>query len=218
MNLSWFVVLMVALVVFVVSEDYYKLLGLERGASDKEIRKAFRRLALKYHPDKNKDPDAQAHFIKIAEAYEVLSNRDKRAHFDTSEPDPSSSSDHHYHDFNHQEFNYQEFYQNFDDAFRMHNQRHNREHFRAHFKAHKSNFPDGYFDNLFDDFEEDDEDFFMKEFGGDWSSSQDSEFSSESDSSDISRSENLQGGGGCTTTTFKRGNTVSKQTVCTKVN
>ena len=48
------------------AEDYYKILGVARGASDREIKKAFRKLAVKYHPDKNKDKDAEEKFVKIA--------------------------------------------------------------------------------------------------------------------------------------------------------
>ena len=47
-------------------EDYYQLLGVPRDASEHQIKKAFRRQAVKYHPDKNKDPDAQKTFAKIA--------------------------------------------------------------------------------------------------------------------------------------------------------
>ena len=61
--------------------DYYKILGVKRSASDREIKKAFRKLSLKWHPDKN-EPDmkeeAEAKFKSIAEAYTVLSDADKR--------------------------------------------------------------------------------------------------------------------------------------------
>lgn len=55
-------------------KDYYKTLEVPRTASDDQIKKAYRKLALKYHPDKNKDPGAEDKFKEIAEAYEVLSD------------------------------------------------------------------------------------------------------------------------------------------------
>ena len=55
-------------------KDYYKTLGVSRTASEDEIKKAYRKLALKYHPDKNKDPGSEDKFKEIAEAYEVLSD------------------------------------------------------------------------------------------------------------------------------------------------
>ena len=48
------------------TKDYYKILGVEKSASDREIKKAFRKLAVQYHPDKNKDPDAEKKFVEIA--------------------------------------------------------------------------------------------------------------------------------------------------------
>lgn len=65
-------------------EDYYELLGVPRNASDSDIKKSFRRLAMKYHPDRNKDnPDvAEEKFKKIKEAYEVLSDAKKRSAYD----------------------------------------------------------------------------------------------------------------------------------------
>ncbi|CAO2611117.1 DnaJ homolog subfamily B member 1 [Lemmus lemmus] len=55
-------------------KDYYQTLGLARGASDDEIKRAYRRQALRYHPDKNKEPGAEEKFKEIAEAYDVLSD------------------------------------------------------------------------------------------------------------------------------------------------
>lgn len=63
--------------------DYYKELELERGASEDEVKKAFRRLARQYHPDANPDnPDAEERFKKISEAYEVLGDPAKKAKYD----------------------------------------------------------------------------------------------------------------------------------------
>ena len=64
-------------------EDYYETLGLSKSASSNEIKKAYRRMAIKYHPDKNPDNKAaEEKFKKAAEAYEVLSNSDKKAKYD----------------------------------------------------------------------------------------------------------------------------------------
>ena len=64
------------------AEDLYQTLGVKRDASKDEIRKAHRKLALKYHPDKNPGDDAQNRFKRIQEAYDVLSDDDKRAAYD----------------------------------------------------------------------------------------------------------------------------------------
>ncbi|MEM2122026.1 MAG: molecular chaperone DnaJ [Candidatus Bathyarchaeia archaeon] len=63
-------------------KDYYKILGVSRNASKEEIKKAYRRLALKYHPDRNKSPDAEERFKEISEAYAVLSDDEKRRQYD----------------------------------------------------------------------------------------------------------------------------------------
>ena len=63
-------------------KDYYKILGVPRAASDSEIKKAYKKMALKYHPDKNTSPGAEEKFKDVAEAYEVLSNKEKRDIFD----------------------------------------------------------------------------------------------------------------------------------------
>lgn len=63
-------------------KDYYKILGITKGASDDDIKKAYRKLALKYHPDKNKAPGAEERFKEVAEAYEVLSDKKKRDVYD----------------------------------------------------------------------------------------------------------------------------------------
>ena len=63
-------------------KDYYKILGVNRNANGDEIKKAYRKLALKFHPDKNNAPDAEDKFKEISEAYEVLSDQNKREIFD----------------------------------------------------------------------------------------------------------------------------------------
>jgi molecular chaperone DnaJ len=62
--------------------DYYDVLGVQRTASDVEIKRAFRNQARKYHPDVNKEPDAEERFKEINEAYEVLSDASKRSAYD----------------------------------------------------------------------------------------------------------------------------------------
>ena len=65
------------------SRDYYEVLGLQKGASDDEIKRAFRKLAIKYHPDKNQgDTEAEQKFKEINEAYQVLSDPEKKAQYD----------------------------------------------------------------------------------------------------------------------------------------
>ena len=65
------------------NKDYYAVLGLEKGASDDEIKKAFRKLAIKYHPDKNQgNKEAEEKFKDINEAYQVLSDPEKKARYD----------------------------------------------------------------------------------------------------------------------------------------
>jgi molecular chaperone DnaJ len=63
-------------------KDYYEILGVPRNATKEEIKAAYRRLALQYHPDRNKSPDAEEKFKEISEAYAVLSDDEKRRQYD----------------------------------------------------------------------------------------------------------------------------------------
>src|SRR5882672_7015854 len=63
-------------------KDYYKTLGVERGASDEDIKKSYRKLARKYHPDVSKEANAKEKFQEVSEAYETLKDKEKRAAYD----------------------------------------------------------------------------------------------------------------------------------------
>ena len=67
-----------------VKRDYYEVLEVSRTVTKDELKKQYRRLARQYHPDVNPDPEASDRFKEISEAYEVLSDDDKRAAYDLS--------------------------------------------------------------------------------------------------------------------------------------
>src|SRR5882672_6504067 len=64
-------------------KDYYKVLGVARGAAEDEIKKAYRKLARKYHPDVSKEANAKEKFQEVSEAYETLRDKEKRAAYDS---------------------------------------------------------------------------------------------------------------------------------------
>ncbi|CAH8848010.1 unnamed protein product [Trichobilharzia szidati] len=135
--------------------NYYEILGLTKSASTSDIKKAFRKLAVKYHPDKNKDKGAQEEFVKIAEAYDVLSDEEKRRQYDnvghgfyTQQSRGGGSPD----------FDFNSFFHNF-DMFRQHRR--------------TDNFGGGSFFNFHDLFEDDDDNIFSS-FGSMFQGSDDS--------------------------------------------
>ncbi|XP_076053172.1 dnaJ homolog subfamily B member 9-like isoform X2 [Oratosquilla oratoria] len=131
--------------------DFYEILGVERDASEKDIKKAFRKLALQYHPDRNHEPDAEEKFREIAEAYETLVNENKRRQYDNMGHHAfrqhggggGNGGGYEFH------FNFDEFFANFDD--------HLKDHFEgfaggAHFKNVDDDFADFFGGAHFGDF------------------------------------------------------------------
>ncbi|XP_010900519.1 dnaJ homolog subfamily B member 9 [Esox lucius] len=165
--------LMLAVCILVITEfilaqrDYYDILGVPKDASERQIKKAFHKLAMKYHPDRNKSPDAEATFREIAEAYETLSDGKRRHEYDQFGHGPSAGepgtgggrSGQHFH----QNFNFDDLFREFD--LYGHNQHsHHKRAFDSHFQAHQEaqnrhkrhfqgSFGGGLFDNIFEDME-----------------------------------------------------------------
>lgn len=126
------------------AKDYYEVLGISRNAKDREIKKAFRKLAILYHPDKNQEPGAEEKFREIAEAYEVLSDEDKKKEYDvfghdkyTQKQGGGRPSNHAFH------FNFDDLFAEFDN-------------FQGFGSAFHKDFSDGFMDM---------EDFFGGGFG-----------------------------------------------------
>jgi len=184
-------------------------------------------LALKYHPDKNKDPKAEETFRSIAEAYDILGNPDKRRQYDSQGHQSYTSSNQD--GFSGFHFNMNDFFKEFDAAssefekahYRAHYQAHTQAHKRAHEQAHRNAF--GFdFNSLFDDTDEiegdsnaDIDNIDIGNLFGGFSNG----FGSEhihihtSHSSSSSQSNNGQQQN-CRTVTRRQGNTVSTITEC----
>ena len=78
MSFFHFLLLIIILIINTICEDLYKILSIGRRADHKTIRRAFKKLSLKYHPDKNPDPQAKDYYTKIINAYEILSDPSKK--------------------------------------------------------------------------------------------------------------------------------------------
>ncbi|TRY57845.1 hypothetical protein DNTS_017645 [Danionella cerebrum] len=147
-------------------KDFYEILGVPKDASERQIKKSFHKLAMRFHPDKNKSPDAEAKFREIAEAYETLSDDSRRKEYDQMRSSPFSRE----HPQANREHFHQPFSFNFDDIFRdsnvfgqsphAHSQRHFRSHFQAqdeaqsrHRRHFKSSFGGAGFDDMFENME-----------------------------------------------------------------
>ena len=74
------------------NKSYYEILGVEKNVTPAELKKAYRVLAKKYHPDISKEPDAEERFQEIAHAYDVLSDEEKKAHYDRYGTNPDDFS------------------------------------------------------------------------------------------------------------------------------
>jgi len=138
-------VLFGALCLFTVNakKDYYKTLGLKKGASSKEIKNAFRTLAKEYHPDKNPGKDTTKQFREIAEAYEVLRDEDKRRQYDAQGHNAWSGSSN-TGGFKPGNFNFDDLFKDFDDDFFADLKPHFAHHFGSHKMAHEA--AGGHFD------------------------------------------------------------------------
>ncbi|XP_026204495.1 dnaJ homolog subfamily B member 9-like [Anabas testudineus] len=105
------------------SRNYYDTLNVEPSATDREIKKAFRKLAIRYHPDKNKSADAEKTFREIAEAYTVLSDKEKRRLYDSVDHDTflrnEASDDPGDEDETSFPFSFSDLFHDFDEAFFM---------------------------------------------------------------------------------------------------
>lgn len=82
LNFRFLVYYLLLVVAVVEASDLYKVLGVDKNASERDIKKAFHKQSLKYHPDKNKAKNAQSKFEEVSHAYEVLSDAEKRKHYD----------------------------------------------------------------------------------------------------------------------------------------
>ncbi|XP_015929156.1 dnaJ homolog subfamily B member 9 [Parasteatoda tepidariorum] len=193
--------------------NYYDILGVSKSATNREIKKAFRKLAMQYHPDKNKDPKAEEKFRQIAEAYEVLSDDQKRRDYDRFGKTPFGGNDGNQNNFH---FNFNEFFNSFDSfsSFGSRGRHKNKEGSKFKFGFGENSFFN--FDDLFSDFEEESESAGWNDFG-DFFGSQDSFFGSHFGSNMAhvhSQKKTFSSDKRCRTITQRVGNMVTTYTQC----
>ncbi|XP_029953100.1 dnaJ homolog subfamily B member 9a [Salarias fasciatus] len=162
-----FAVCILMITELVLAKDFYDILGVPKTATERQIKKAFHKLAMKYHPDKNKSPDAEARFREIAEAYETLSDETRRREYDqfrdTSAYFTGETQGRHRQGANQPfSFNFDDLFKDFDIYSQNRHARHRR-HFEEHSRSHKEfhnrhkkhfqggGFGGGVFDDMFDD-------------------------------------------------------------------
>ena len=116
--------------------DYYKVLGVDRTATKQEIKKAFRKMALKYHPDKNPGEDTTKKFREVAEAYEVLGDEGKRKLYDGQGHNAWSGEG--AGSYKPGNFDFDDLFKDFDDDFFKEMKVDLKGHFASHFGTHKA--------------------------------------------------------------------------------
>lgn len=142
-------------------QDYYEVLGVKKDATKQEIHRAFRQLAKKYHPDKNKNKNASDEFIKIFKAYETLSDETKRKEYDNRNNAYNHHSTNSWASSNMHDFDINEFFKQYEDHFMRHAQ-HHQDHFANHHQHHHQHHSQEGFrfhginmDDLFHDIDDD---------------------------------------------------------------
>ncbi|XP_013791028.1 dnaJ homolog subfamily B member 9-like [Limulus polyphemus] len=136
-------------------KDLYEILGIKQNASEQEIRKAFRRLAAKYHPDKNKKENAEEVFTEIVQAYEILSDRDKKKQYDKF---GMAAFENGGDDYGSESFDFSDFFTHF-DAFNFHNGHENHNHERNGYRFQFGSGKSFNFDDIFTDMHAEEESF-----------------------------------------------------------
>nr|WJX09126.1 putative salivary protein [Sogatella furcifera] len=172
-------------------EDFYEVLGVKRNASDKEIKSAYKKLAIKYHPDKNKDRDTTKQFQQVSEAYEALKDEKSRKEYDMRRQGDAFGGFHGGQPFEHDIFRtFEEF---------AHPSFHHNKESHRHNNMNFDFFQDNMISDMFDD-----------ERFGSGSSFFGNHFGQEKEHGSSQRS----GGRSCRTVTQRVGNTVTTYTEC----